>query len=243
MLQRTLILAAISAAFAQVPLTPCQNITYGLKRELKKEDPHTFPKISDFYYIRDNISYTFDFLNLIFKGFSNVECNSFHVFGQDSEATLNLTGHNLEFNTSHAKIQTNKPVEVHPLTTNLLSKLNDYTLELWFKHENYNDRPFNLCILRDTLQITFYAEKILTLTGIGGQVAHELNNNTYAVVKAINHYLPRVANDITTKLNHILCQASINRRVPIRHLPYAVATPGLRGVAVRHPFVPDLSGL
>ncbi|XP_068232321.1 uncharacterized protein [Palaemon carinicauda] len=93
MFQRTLILAAILAAFARglpPPISPCDLITYELQRVLRPMDPHTFPIISDFNYIRDNRSATYDLFNLKFEGFSIVRCSSFHDFGQDRVATLNL---------------------------------------------------------------------------------------------------------------------------------------------------------
>ncbi|XP_068225539.1 uncharacterized protein [Palaemon carinicauda] len=208
MFQGALILVAISAAFAQVnpTPTPCQIITDELRSGFLPDDPHTFPNISDFIYIRDNVRIIFDFFNLTLKGFSNVYCNSFNASGQPL-ATLDLEGYNLELNTNDADMYINiRPladIDINPLKTNF----SFYTLDLRFKIDSYIPDPFSLCITRDSLQMTFYAGGIRTYTRLP-QVDQELNDHPYAVVEAINRYLPRLANNFTTALNNILCQTS-----------------------------------
>ncbi|XP_068224834.1 uncharacterized protein [Palaemon carinicauda] len=189
MFQRTLILAAISAAFASgfPPQTPCQIITYELQTAFGRDDPHTFPNFSNFIYIRDHISYTFDFLNPTLQGFSNVNCTSFHDFEGDRVATLNLKVHNLEFDANEVIIERQ--------SFQFTSQLDDYTLELRFRYEDYNSYPFNLCITRDSLEMTFRAERIVTHVVYSQNVTQELNDHPYAVVEAINLYLPRFANN------------------------------------------------
>ncbi|XP_068225960.1 uncharacterized protein [Palaemon carinicauda] len=209
MFQRTLILATISAAFAElIPIDPCETITNELQTALGPLDPHTLPIISNVDYIRDFPSYIFDFFGLIIKGFSDVNCNSFNVSEQESVATLNLTGHNLEFNTSHANIDIYRLGYHGTQKTNLTSQLGFYTLDLRFRYEHYSPNPFSLCIFRDTLHMTFHAERITTNVGNSPNVTQELNDHPEAVVEAINRYLPRRANDLTAILKDLLCHTN-----------------------------------
>ncbi|XP_068224292.1 uncharacterized protein [Palaemon carinicauda] len=205
MFQRALILVAISAAFASEipPPTTYQTITYELQTALRPEDPYTFPIIIEFSYTRDHIIFLFDFHNLIFAGFSNVNCTYLHE-SFDNLTTLNLEGHELEFNSNNAYIHINTN---DPQATDFSSQLRFYTLDLRFKIDSYTPYPFSLCITRDTLQITFYAEGIRTYTRFP-QVDQELNDHPKEVVEAINRYLPRLANNFTTALNNILCPTS-----------------------------------
>ncbi|XP_068225311.1 uncharacterized protein [Palaemon carinicauda] len=197
MFQRTLILAAISAAFAQLdPISPCDLITKKLQRAFRPKDPLTFPSISNFIYIRDNVRYNFNFTNLMFRGFSNVYCGS--SSGKAQGATLNLTGPDLVFDTSDADIYIDPP-----LRTSFNLQVDDYTLELRFRYDYYSPYPFSLCITGDSLHMNFSAERIRTNILFNPQEAHELIPD--AVVRAINNYLPRLANFITTILNKILC--------------------------------------
>ncbi|XP_068205503.1 uncharacterized protein [Palaemon carinicauda] len=197
MFQRTLILAAISAAFPElIPIVPCDQITRKLQTAFHPKDPHTFPTISDFIYIRDNVRYNFDFTNLMFRGFSNVICRS--SSGKAQGATLNLTGQDLVFDTGDAIIYINPPIR-----TRFNLQLRDYALELWFRYTYYSPYPFSLCITGDSLHMNFSAERIRTNILFNPQEA--LVPNTDAVVRAINNYLPRLANFITTILNKILC--------------------------------------
>ncbi|XP_068205499.1 uncharacterized protein [Palaemon carinicauda] len=209
MFQRTLILAAISAAFAQAfpwsLFSPCQKITLELQRAFIPEDPHMFPNISNFNYIRDNISINLDFLNLTIAGFSNVNCNSFNVLQQDM-ITLNLQGQDLEFRNRDARIRTNIPDLADGPNTPLVSQLRAYSMELRFKYDIYTPDPINLCITNRSLKMTFHAHGIETNILFDPQVALELNYHPDTLVGNINHYLPRFANDLTTKLNKILCQ-------------------------------------
>ncbi|XP_068224293.1 uncharacterized protein [Palaemon carinicauda] len=207
MFQRTLILAAISAAFAQFIPTPCQIITNELQKALGPEDPKTFPIISDFNYTFDHIRILFDFFDLTFEGFSNVNCTSFYVSEQESVAILNLIGHNLEFNTSHADIDINQPGFLVPIKTNFTSHLVNYTLELRFEIDSYREYPFNLCITSGSLNMTFHADGICNNVEVSPDVTQELNDHPEEVVEAINHYLPRFANDLTAILNDLLCHA------------------------------------
>ncbi|XP_068205542.1 uncharacterized protein [Palaemon carinicauda] len=205
MFQRTLILVAILAAFASgipFPIQPCQNITFELQRAFHPEDPHTFHNISNFIYTRGNISINFNnFVNLIFKGFSHVYCNSFNYFGPQLVTTVNLAGQNLEFSSSLTKIQNS------PLLGSFTSKLSNYTLELRFIDYFYSPPDlFNLCITNGTLEMIFHADGITTDIELAPEVAEELNHHPEAVVEAINLYLPRFANDLTTTLNKILCR-------------------------------------
>ncbi|XP_068225538.1 uncharacterized protein [Palaemon carinicauda] len=210
MFQGALILVAISAAFAQVnpTPTPCQIITDELRSGFLPDDPHTFPNISDFIYIRDNVRIIFDFFNLTLKGFSNVYCNSFNASGQPL-ATLDLEGYNLELNTNDADMYINiRPladIDINPLKTNFSSQLRFYTLDLRFKIDSYIPDPFSLCITRDSLEMTFHAEGIESNVGVSPDVTRELNDHPKEVVEAINRYLPRLANNFTTALNNILC--------------------------------------
>ncbi|XP_068225536.1 uncharacterized protein [Palaemon carinicauda] len=192
------------------PPTPCQTITDELRSGFLPDDPHTFPNISDFIYTRDidniYVSITFDFFNLTLKGFSNVNCNSFNVSGQPL-TTLNLTGHDLEFDTSNFRLHINPPFSADGQRPSFDSQLRFYTLDLRFKIDSYIPDPFSLCITRDSLQMTFYAEGIRTYTRFP-HVDQELNDHPKEVVEAINRYLPRLANNFTTALNNILCQTS-----------------------------------
>ncbi|XP_068225906.1 uncharacterized protein [Palaemon carinicauda] len=227
MFQRTLILVAISAAFASgipPPIPPCDPITSELQTALSNVDPLTFPIISDVNYIRDNTRYTFDFFGLIIKGFSHVNCDYFNVSGQPL-AILNLKGPNLKFTTSHADIYINFPV---PLKANFTSQLHFSTLDLRFKIDSYTPYPFSLCITRDTLQMTFHAEGIVTNVGNSPEVTQELNDHPEAVVEAINRYLPRLANDLTAILNDLLCHTN-----PLPPFPIPTSTPENRRTSVR----------
>ncbi|XP_068225583.1 uncharacterized protein [Palaemon carinicauda] len=202
MFQRTLILAAISAAFPSVisQISPSDLITEKLQTAFGRDDPHTFPSFSNFIYIRDNISYPFDFLNSSLQGFSNVECTAFHDFEDDRVTTLNLTGHNLEFDTSEVIIERQ--------LTEFTSQMHNYTLGLRFRYDYYSPNPFNLCITRDSLEMIFHAERITINIYSDPEVFRELNDHPEAVGKAINLYLPRFANNLTTTLNYILCEYS-----------------------------------
>ncbi|XP_068224126.1 uncharacterized protein [Palaemon carinicauda] len=152
MFQRTLILAAISAAFAQVPpIRPCEKITEKLQRAFLPEDPHTFPIISDVNYIRDNISYSLDIFNLTFIGFSNVSCSSFNP--DNRVASLTLEGTSLGFSTYDAEIRSVSGFS-NLVKTPFSSWLRDYTLEMSFVIESYRSYPFSLCITRDSLLTT-----------------------------------------------------------------------------------------
>ncbi|XP_068221858.1 uncharacterized protein [Palaemon carinicauda] len=204
MFQRTLILAAISVAFASVnppwlPILPCEKITSELQRALRPVDPHTFPIISDFNYIRDNERYSLDIFNLTFEGFSNVSCSYFNL-DEPHLATLILAGPNLEFNTSRADVHLNTLYSPNQQNSELTLQAHVYTLELRFRRDYYSPYPFNLCITRDSLQVAFHAEGITAS-------AWELNNHPEAVVDAINFHLPRFASDLATTLNNILCKS------------------------------------
>ncbi|XP_068225540.1 uncharacterized protein [Palaemon carinicauda] len=206
MFQRTLILAAISAAFAQGPqIDSCQRITSALQTAFRSDDPHTFPDISNFIYTRDNIRYNIDFFDLIFRGFSNVRCSSAKGLGRQQVTTLNLTGHDLEFDTSNFRLHINPPFSAVGQRPSFDLKVQTYALELIFTDEVFTLDPFKLCITRDTLEMTFRAEGMVFDIKPSPPVAQELNNHPAAVLKAINLYLPRFANDLTTKLNDILC--------------------------------------
>ncbi|XP_068224848.1 uncharacterized protein [Palaemon carinicauda] len=207
MFQTALILAAISAAFTSgfpPPIPPCQIITYELQRAFRPKDPQTFPIISDFDYTRNHITITFDFFNLTLKGFSNVSCNSFNVSGQNV-ATLNLKGLNLDFNTGDAYIHINQPGSDNSIKPKFTSQLRFYTLDLMFKYDSYIPDPLSLCITRDSLEMTFSADIILTNVGNSTEVTQELNDHPEAVVRAINNYLPRFASNLTATLNERLC--------------------------------------
>ncbi|XP_068224889.1 uncharacterized protein, partial [Palaemon carinicauda] len=163
MFQRTLILVAISAAFASgfpPPISPCDPITEKLQRALSPKDPHTFPNISNVDYIHYRDMYKFDFSNLTLKSFSNVNCTSFHDFEQESVATLTFEGPSLGFLTHDAVIRSNKSGFSNPLKTSFDLRLADYTLEMSFVIDSYRSYPFSLCISRDSLGMTFYAERI-----------------------------------------------------------------------------------
>ncbi|XP_068225883.1 uncharacterized protein [Palaemon carinicauda] len=211
MFQGILFLAAIPAAFPSVipQNSPCETITNELQQAFGPQDPHTVPRIPLFTYIRGDISYTFDFVDLLIKGFSNLECTSFHEFGKDQEATLNLKGHNLEFNTSHAELRINRPKhdpQAVTLITVFGSRMIINNLELRFTYDYYSLEPFNLCITRNSLQTTFHPSGISTDVAIRPNVTQELNDHPDAVVEAINLHLPRFAGDLTTILNGILCK-------------------------------------
>ncbi|XP_068224308.1 uncharacterized protein [Palaemon carinicauda] len=231
MFQRTLILAAISAAFASgIPpqISPCDLITYELQTALSHQDPHTFSNFFNFIYIRDHISYTFDFSNPTLQGFSNVSCTSFHDFEGDRVATLNLKVHNLEFDASE--------VIIEQQSTNFTTQLNGYTLVLRFRYDNYIPYPLNLCIKRDSLGMTFYAEKITTHVVFSSNVTRELNDHPKEVVEAINLYLPRFANNFTTTLNNILCKP-----IPTPTTAILTSTPENRRTSARAAPAPTIS--
>ncbi|XP_068225582.1 uncharacterized protein [Palaemon carinicauda] len=85
MFPRTLILVAISAAFASgipPPISECDIITEILQMALSPLDPQTFPIIPNVNYIRDYVRYNLDFFHLVFAGFSRVNCNHFNASGQ-----------------------------------------------------------------------------------------------------------------------------------------------------------------
>ncbi|XP_068224833.1 uncharacterized protein [Palaemon carinicauda] len=210
MFQRTLILAGISAAYAQfISIDPCQRITSALQTAFRSDDPHTFPSISDFIYIRENQRYNFDFTNLMFKGFSNVYCSYFN-HDEPHLTTMNLTGQNLGFLTNHFKVKFNQGDFANQHENNFNSKLRDYTLELNFDRYYYTLEPyFTLCITSESLNMTLHAERIRTDIGSNPLLAQELNDHPEAVVEAINNYLPRFANDLTSKLNDILCYVHV----------------------------------
>ncbi|XP_068225369.1 uncharacterized protein [Palaemon carinicauda] len=209
MFQGILFLAAISAAFPSVisQISSCDLITEKLQGEFRKEDPHTFPNISNFIDIRDDIILNFHFSNLIFKGFSNVYCNS-NDFGQGRLVILILSGSNLEFKSSDTEIDINLPDFAGQLKTSFTSQLYDYTLELRFIKDAYSPDPFKLCIKKESLEIIFQAYRIKTNVGVNPKVTQELNNHPEAVAEAINLYIHRFADTLTTTLNNILCPIS-----------------------------------
>ncbi|XP_068221854.1 uncharacterized protein [Palaemon carinicauda] len=230
MFQRTLILAAISVAFASVnppwlPILPCEKITSELQRALRPVDPHTFPIISDFNYIRDNERYSLDVFNLTFEGFSNVSCSYFNL-DEPHLATLILAGPNLEFNTSRADVHLNTLGSPNQQNSELTLQLHIYTLELRFRHDYYSPYPFNLCITRDSLQVAFHAEGITAS-------AWELNKHPEAVVDAINFHLSRFASDLATTLNNILCKSidfpstAIPTTTPGNRTPASMPSPSI----------------
>ncbi|XP_068224144.1 uncharacterized protein [Palaemon carinicauda] len=214
MFQRTLILAAISAAFAQLnPISPCDLITDKLQRAFRSMDPHTFPIIKNVNYIRDNTSYTFDFLNLIFKGFSNVSCNSFNNF-EPNEATLTLTGQNLELDTNNFEIQINPPFSADEQRANFSLQVDAYTLKLRFRYDYYSPDLFNLCIERNSLQTIFHAKGIRIYTELT-QVDWEVNNHPEEVVETINLHFSYYFGDLTTGLNCLFCKPIVFLRTAI----------------------------
>ncbi|XP_068225158.1 uncharacterized protein [Palaemon carinicauda] len=210
MFQRTLILAAISAAFAPgitASITPCHSFSYEVQRVLSPDNPHTFPIVKNFNYIRDSISYTFHLPNLIFRGAFDVHCQS--VFDKDFKyhgAIMNFKGPHLGIHTNDALIYNNQPGFFHPLKTSFTSQLFNYTLEFRFEIDSYTSHPLNICLTRDSLQTTFSADGIMTDVGISLDVSNELDDHPDAVVEAINNYLPLFASNLTTILNERLCQ-------------------------------------
>ncbi|XP_068225770.1 uncharacterized protein [Palaemon carinicauda] len=215
MFQRALILVAISAAFPSVisQYTLCGQISNELHRELGTEDPHTFPIISDFIYIRDSYSLNLNFYNLIFTGFSGAMCTLPEVSGQGRLATLIFKGSNLEFKSSDTEIDINLPDFAGQLKTSFTSQVHSYTLELRFIKDANSLDPFKPCIKKGSLEMIFDAEGIV-IKQVNPKVILELDIHPEAVLKAINLYLPRFANDITTRLNNIICQTNPNPRPP-----------------------------
>ncbi|XP_068225223.1 uncharacterized protein [Palaemon carinicauda] len=208
MFQRTLILVVISAAFASgflFSISPCELIEYKLQSAFEPKDPHTFINISDFNYIREDKSYTFHFFYLRFKGFLNVFCDYFN-HDESHLTTLNLAGPNLTFGTIVALLEDNSRGG-SPEITNFVSDMRFYTLKLRFKTDYYDNElsSFNICITRDTLHTTFDAVGIKTYVENSTKVAQELSDHPYAVVEAVNRYFRRIANDLTSILNDILC--------------------------------------
>ncbi|XP_068223909.1 uncharacterized protein [Palaemon carinicauda] len=209
MFQRALILAAISAAFASeyVPTTSlCPNITGKLQEEFRKEDPYMFPIMSNFIYVRGTKSYTFDFSNLIFRGFSNVSCNSFKVthhsktHANNSVATLVVLFHNWEFLTNETDVADSKKERKFSM------KLSG-TLELRYATDDDQDSR-RTCILPQSLELIFQPSQIVTNIVGDNKTDQELKNHPEAVAEAINLYIHRFADTLTTTLNNILCPIS-----------------------------------
>ncbi|XP_068205498.1 uncharacterized protein [Palaemon carinicauda] len=198
-----------SAHFASVflpPIDPRPIITYELQRVFRPKDPHTFPFIDEFNYNREDTSYFIEFSRLKFKGFSNFECHSFNVIWPHL-TTVDLKGIKLEFHTTFALLDTNaSDLDVSLQPTNFTSQVSNYTLRLEFINDIYSTYPFYLCIKKETLTMTFSAEKISTYIDVSEEGTQELNDHPKAVVKAINHYLDRLTNNLTTILNKELCK-------------------------------------
>ncbi|XP_068205505.1 uncharacterized protein [Palaemon carinicauda] len=207
MFPSTLILAAISAAFASgipPPIDPCDLITEKLQTAFGPQDPRTLLIIPNVSYIRLYVRYNLDLFDLTFAGFSNVSCSSFNP--DNRVTTLNLTGHNLEFGTREALLDINPRRMVHALLpTSFNLQLVNYTLELRFEIDSYTTYSFNLCINNGSLNMIFHADGTWNNVGVSQEVTQELNDHPYAVLKAINLYLPHFANNLTTTLNNILC--------------------------------------
>ncbi|XP_068225885.1 uncharacterized protein [Palaemon carinicauda] len=116
-----------------------------------------------------------------------------------------LKGDNLEF-TSDAFIDINQPGFANPQITNFTSQLVNYTLEFRFEMDSYTYHPLNICITKNSLEMTFSADGIMINVEGRPDLTHELNDPPDAMVEAINNDLTLNASNITATFNERHCQ-------------------------------------